>query len=211
MLAALSALLLSAVLAEERIHIQDLPGLGFGGVVEDFDVRTATPADGSVLQRELERRHVLVFRNQSLTPADEIAFLSAYGDAKNLIDFSGTTCTPSLYAQDAAKSPLMAPPEPQRSCSVDGYPTLRKIGTATSADGTPVAMKASIGYEWHADSEGHANTMFYCLQTPDFGSDTHFVSGSKYTIALHDRLAPLFYAVSSCFTVSVRNARSPFS
>lgn len=123
-----------------------------GAIVQGVDLATP-PAPDVVddIEIALERFGVLIFRDQTITPAQQIAFSSAFA-----------------HLEKTARV----------SARLDGYPEIFVVG---NVDGQIVSFAPADGsddLEWHSDHM-HLETparasMLYCLETPPTGGETLF-------------------------------------
>lgn len=123
-----------------------------GAVVLGCDLReTPGPESIAAIENALERYGVLIFRDQHISPAQQIAFSRA---------FSALEQTSRISAR------------------LEGHPEIFVVG---NVDGQVVSFAPADGsneLEWHADHM-HLNvparaSMLYCLETPPVGGETLF-------------------------------------
>lgn len=134
----------------ENLELQPLP-LGFGARVGAMRLQDLTPDRAPALLDALHRYQVLVFENQSLTPAE--------------------------YADFAR---LLGPPEPHvlTQFQLPEMPEIFVISNVVES-GRPIGH-ADGGFEWHTDmafaEQPMAYTMLYTIEAPTSGADTVFAS-----------------------------------
>ncbi|MEO0830340.1 MAG: TauD/TfdA family dioxygenase [Pseudomonadota bacterium] len=123
-----------------------------GALVDGCDLATVPDAaDIASIEIALEQYGVLIFRDQQISPADQIAFSQAFAALE---------------------------PTSRVSARLDGYPEIFVVG---NVDGQVVSFAPAGGsdeLEWHADHmhlEVPARaSMLYCLETPPVGGETLF-------------------------------------
>ncbi len=142
------------------LTLDRLPG-SFGARVTGVRLQDLTPSGGPALMEALHHHQVLVFENQSLTPAEYIAFARMLGPPEPHV-------LAQFHLQDANEIYVIS------NIVENG----RRIGYA---DG---------GYEWHTDMAfaeyPMAYTMLYTIEAPAQGADTVFAS----TYATYEAMDP---------------------
>ena len=133
------------------IKIKPKEGI-LGAVIEDLSLSTL-PLDNQICEIEsaLEKYGVLIFKNQYISPAQQIAFSRAFSELEL------TT---------------------RKSARLDGYPEIFVVG---NVDGRIVSFAPNDGsrdLEWHSDhmhlSVPARASLLYCIETPPIGGDTLF-------------------------------------
>lgn len=145
--------------------IETIPtGAALGAEIRGIDLRHVTPADFTAIHQAWLDHSVLLFRGQSLTPDDLIAFSRNFGDLD------------------------LAPIQETGRRFVDGKPELYVVSNVTGADGEPIGSLGAGEAVWHTDMsylpQPPKASMLYALEIPPSGGMTFF--SSMY--AAYDRL-----------------------
>src|SRR3954453_10164041 len=152
------------------MSIEIIPtGAALGAELRGIDL--AEPIDDGTFA-EMERAYnecgVIFFRNQRMTPAQQVAFTRRFGE----IEFN-------IFGE---------------RWSVPGSPEIVVVSNVTE-DGKPIGVRRA-GENWHSDmcysARPPRGTMLYALEIPDlFGlplGDTEFASAAAAFDALPERL-----------------------
>jgi len=131
-----------------------------GAVATNIDARAVTPADVGVLQQLLAEHGVLVLPDQSLSPAQYVAFTKLFGELE---------------------------PSTREAFWLREQPEIYVISNVVE-NGRPIG-NPNDGFAWHTDQyyfdRPTAYTFLYCLEAPPEGGDTQFCS----TRSLYDELS----------------------
>ena len=112
---------------------------------------------------------------ESMTAAQMVELMTAFGPEETMLDFSGT---PRDTEQDGLAGAV--------SAAVPGHPRVRLLGNTTDLAGKPTALLANIGYEWHQDASSECYSCLHCKETPQYGAETLFASAAT----MFSRLSP---------------------
>lgn len=130
----------------------------FGAVVEGADLRTElAPEAFRQIYDGLVRHGLLIFREQELEPAQEIAFARRFNRLRIYV------------GNDDTKMP--------------GFPEINLLGNAKDPSGKAIAFHNKVGIEWHTDGTGWpyppVSTVLYCVAAPSTGGETLYASGRR--------------------------------
>ncbi len=130
-----------------------------GAIIEGVDASAASSENAEELKVALGRHHVVVLRDQKLTPATLTHFASLFGKVET-----------------AVREQFWHPEVPQVYIISNIVENGRQIGNPND------------GFGWHTDQtvmrRPTAYTFLYCIEGPPEGADTQFVQ----TYDLHDAL-----------------------
>jgi taurine dioxygenase len=133
---------------------------GFGAEVRGVDLARLSESIASEVLDWFHRYSLLVFKDQALAPAQELAVarLFPHGDG----------------------------PPNYHEFTVEGFPEIQKLGNLEE-NGKPAAVLNKIGIEWHTDGTSRARpcvaTQLYAIAAPRTGGETLFASGySAYEV-----------------------------
>ncbi len=139
-------------------------GAALGAEIRGIDLRHVTTADFAAIHQAWLDHSVLLFRGQTLTPDDLIAFSRQFGDLD------------------------LAPIQETGRRFVDGKPELYVVSNVMGADGQPIGSLGAGEAVWHTDMsylpQPPKASMLYALEIPPSGGMTFF--SSMY--AAYDRL-----------------------
>jgi taurine dioxygenase len=127
---------------------------GFGAEVRGVDIGSLDEPTSAAILDGFHRYGLLVFRDQELSLAQEVAFarLFPHGDG------------PPIY----------------REFTIAGFPEIQKLGNVEE-DGKPIAALNKVGIEWHTDGTSRqypcVATQLYAIEAPAAGGETLFASG----------------------------------
>ena len=125
-----------------------------GAEVLGADLARLDDATFAAILDAFHRYGLLVFRDQDLAPADEVAFARRFPHGPGR----------PIYTEH----------------TFDDLPELQRLGNAEQ-DGKPVALLNKLGIEWHTDGTSRelpcVATQLYCIQAPRTGGETLFASG----------------------------------
>jgi taurine dioxygenase len=140
-------------------------GAGVGAEALGLDLRTLTQRDFQTLQRAWIDHQVLLFRGQTLSDAELIAFSRHFGELD------------------------VAPNQETGQRFVEGYPELYVVSNVVQ-DGRPIGSLGSGEAVWHTDMSYQATppkaSMLYAIEVPAKGGDTGFVNMYSAYEALPD-------------------------
>jgi taurine dioxygenase len=126
---------------------------GFGAEIKGVDLRTINRDDFSSLHRTWLKHSVLVFRGQTLTDDDLIAFSNNFG------------------ALD------LAPIQETGRRFVEGHPEIYVVSNVMK-DGVPIGSLGAGEATWHTDmsylEQPPKASLLYALEVPPAGGDTYF-------------------------------------
>jgi taurine dioxygenase len=129
----------------------------FGAIVHGVELSEPLSSQQFDQIRDGHVRHgLLIFRDQTLTPEQEISFARRFNKIR-------------LYlGNDDTKLP--------------GHPEINVLGNVVE-DGRQIGHQVKIGIEWHTDGTGFqfpaVATVLYCLESPNHGGETLFASGKR--------------------------------
>ncbi len=125
----------------------------FGVEVEGLNLSALNDKDFAEVLEAFFTHGVLLFRDQDLAPADQVAFGKRFG-------------IPSI--------------PPRVEFNLPDYPEVSILGNLKRPDGSPASFFNEMGEEWHSDSAGYENldgaTFLYCLKSPPEGGETMLCS-----------------------------------
>jgi taurine dioxygenase len=126
----------------------------FGAEVLGADLASLDEATSAAVLDGFHRFGLLVFRDQHLTLAQEVAFARLFPHGDGL----------PIY----------------RDFTIDGFPEIQKLGNVEE-NGKPVAVLNKVGIEWHTDGTSRqypcVATQLYAIEAPRSGGDTLYSSG----------------------------------
>lgn len=141
-------------------------GAALGAEVSGIDLRQVDDPGFAAIHAAWLAHSVLLFRGQSLTPDDLIAFSRRFG---------GLDLAP---LQETGRHPVADRPE------------LTIVSNVLGADGQPIGSIGAGEAAWHTDMSylprPSKASMLYALEVPFAGGDTHFAS----MYAAYDALPP---------------------
>jgi taurine dioxygenase len=146
-------------------HPEVIPtGAALGAEVRGVDLRVMDDSTYLAIHRAWLEHSVLLFRSQSLSPDQLIAFSRRFGE----LDW--------------------APVQENGRRFVEGKPELYVVSNVLGADGQPIGSLGAGEAVWHTDMsylpKPPKASMLYALEIPREGGDTHFASMH----AAHDSL-----------------------
>lgn len=116
--------------------------------IVDFDCTSMTPEMTRVVEESFKRNHVLVFRDQAMTPSELSAFSKKFGPLETPIN--------QLYVHPESSDVLI-------------------LSNEIRTDGTAVGV-VDGGDGWHSDSSHMKSpakaTILQSIKNPDIGGDT---------------------------------------
>jgi taurine dioxygenase len=144
----------------QKFEVTPIQGPAFGATVQGLDLARPLEAENLARLHEVFNRHsLLVFRDQQLTPAEQIAFTRRFGDIEIHV---------------------------QSNYHLKGFPEIFVISNLIE-DGRLIGG-VDCALTWHSDSSymkiPSLGSMLYALEVPPAGADTSFVC----TYASHDEL-----------------------
>lgn len=129
----------------------------FGAFVRDVPI--CEPISNDLFEQIAEahvRYGLLIFRDQTLRPEDQIRFARRFNNIRIYIGNDDT--------------------------KLAGYPEINLLGNIIE-NGRPIAHQAKIGIEWHTDGTGFPYpaiaTVLYCVESPSRGGETLYASGKR--------------------------------
>jgi taurine dioxygenase len=134
---------------------------GFGAEILDLDLSKASESEFDAVVDAFHRNGAILLRDQTLTPAELVAFVARFGEPEGhtLQDFT-----------------------------LPGYPNIYILSNR-EVDGKPIGAH-NDGVGWHTDYSYKAKpvmcTMLYAVEVPDEGSDTLLADG----VAAYNALSP---------------------
>ena len=148
-------------LSETQIHFTELTDF-MGAEVHGVDLNQPLSADDfSLLRAQLAERSLLLLRGQNMTPESQIAFSRRFGALEEHV------------LQDFC---------------LDGHPEIFVVSNIVE-NGKHIGAYGG-SKEYHSDlayiAEPSMGSVFYCLECPEEGGETSFVS----MYAVHDALPP---------------------
>jgi taurine dioxygenase len=139
-------------------------GAALGAEIRGIDLRQVNAAAFDAIHQAWLDHSVLLFRGQSLSPDDLIAFSRLFGGLDH------------------------APVQENGQRFVEGKPELYIVSNVLGADGQPIGSLGAGEAVWHTDMSYLLRppkaSMLYALEIPPAGGDTHFAS----MYAAHDAL-----------------------
>jgi taurine dioxygenase len=164
-------------------------GYALGAEVTDIDL--TADLDNAVIdaiQAAWNENHILLFRNQALTPETHIAFAGRFG---------------TLDTHDATPH-----------YRLDGHPELLEITTRTT-NGKPSETR-NTGRNWHSDysysTRPAAASMLFCVEPAPVGGDTMFCNMVRAYETLSDKMKSIVDDLETVYDVSLTagiNERDP--
>ncbi|MBD0275709.1 MAG: TauD/TfdA family dioxygenase, partial [Acetobacteraceae bacterium] len=131
-------------------------GAALGAEVRGVDLRRVDDALFAAIHAAWLAHSVLLFRGQSLSDDDLVAFSRRFGD----LDW--------------------APVQENGRRFVDGKPEIYIVSNVLGADGQPIGSLGAGEAAWHTDMSYLPRppkaSMLYALEVPPAGGDTHFAS-----------------------------------
>ncbi len=131
-------------------------GAALGAEVFGGDLRHVTDAQFDAIHRAWLAHSVLLFRGQSLSDDDLVAFSRRFGD----LDW--------------------APMQENGRRFVEGKPEIYIVSNVLGADGQPIGSLGAGEAVWHTDMsylpQPPKASMLYAIEVPPSGGDTHFCS-----------------------------------
>ncbi len=156
-------------LSTEEISVRHSPASpNVGVVVEDIDVAKMTDAQALEVRGLFDRYSALLFRGQTLTDADQVAFSRHFGDLDH------------------------APVMENGRTAVEGRPEIYVISNIAGADGKPIGSLGAGEAVWHTDMSylpvpPYASSL-YSIEIPPSGGSTWLCSMTAAYDALPDAL-----------------------
>ncbi len=140
----------------DSTHVAVVPtGASLAAEIRDVDLRTIDDADFAAIHRAWLDHLVLLFRGQSLSDDDLIAFSRRFGE----LDWAPIQETGRRF--------------------VEGHPELYVVSNVVE-NGVPIGSLGAGEAVWHTDMSYLADppkaSMLYALELPPSGGDTGFVS-----------------------------------
>jgi taurine dioxygenase len=131
-------------------------GAAVGAEIRGIDLRHVDDAAFAAITRAWHDHAVLLFRDQSLSDTDLIAFSRRFGGLDH------------------------APVQENGRAFVEGHPELYVVSNVLGADGTPIGSLGAGEAVWHTDMsylpQPPKASMLYALEIPPTGGDTWFSS-----------------------------------
>ena len=135
-----------------------------GAAIEDVRLDRLDDASFGAIREALDLHGGLLFRDQSLEPADLVAFSRRFGELDH------------------------APVMENGRTAVDGYPEIYIVSNILDGDGRPIGSLGAGEAVWHTDMSYLENppdfSMLYAIEVPPSGGDTWLCSMA----AAHDDL-----------------------
>jgi len=154
----------SGITGRPRLAVAPTGG-GVGAEVRGLDLRRIDDADFAAILRAWHEHAVLLFRGQTLSDADLVAFSRRFGGLD------------------------LAPVQESGRRSVDGLPEIYVVSNVVE-NGAPIGSLGAGEAVWHTDMsylpEPPKASLLYALEIPPTGGDTSFVN----MYAALDRLDP---------------------
>jgi taurine dioxygenase len=130
-------------------------GKALGAEIRAIDLRKITPADFAAIYQAWLDHSVLLFRGQTLTDADLVAFSQRFGG----LDFAPIQETGRRF--------------------VEGYPEIYVVSNVMQ-NGVPIGSLGAGEATWHTDMsylpDPPKASMLYALEVPSSGGNTYFSS-----------------------------------
>lgn len=104
--------------------------------VEDCDIRNLTEGDINFLGNLLAEKTVLVFRGQTLSPADEVKFCGQFGDMDQHREFT---------------------PQMTKSICIPGFPEISRVTGKLDDEGMPGLHGHKGDLDWHCNKVSNPN------------------------------------------------------
>jgi taurine dioxygenase len=131
-------------------------GAAVGAEIRGIDLRHVDDAAFAAITRAWHDHAALLFRDQSLSDTDLIAFSRRFGGLDH------------------------APVQENGRAFVEGHPELYVVSNVLGADGTPIGSLGAGEAVWHTDMsylpQPPKASMLYALEIPPTGGDTWFSS-----------------------------------
>jgi taurine dioxygenase len=131
-------------------------GAALGAEVRGVDLRAPSAAQFAAIHRAWLDHSVLLFRGQTLTDEELIAFSRRFGDLDH------------------------APIQENGRRFVEGKPEIYIVSNVLGADGQPIGSLGAGEAVWHTDMSyleaPPKASMLYAIELPPTGGDTHFSS-----------------------------------
>ncbi|MEO0960892.1 MAG: TauD/TfdA family dioxygenase [Pseudomonadota bacterium] len=144
-------------------------GAAVGAEIRGLDVRTLDDATFLALRQEWLTHKVLLFRGQSMTDDDLVAFAKRFGP----LDLAPASATDNVGSQEKSRPDIW-------------------IISNVVEDGKPIGALGSDEAEWHTDmsyvDEPPMASVLYSLEIPPSGGDTSFANMVTALEALPDDL-----------------------
>ncbi|SFD81944.1 TauD/TfdA dioxygenase family protein [Paracidovorax konjaci] len=187
---------MSAVLSPAAVPLQDfeirpLPGAALGAEVLGLDLsRPLGDADFARLHRAHLEHHVVVFRDQRITPHQHVEFSRRFGPLQIHV---------------------------LKNFQLAGHPEILIVSNIKNADGEPVGL-GDAGHFWHSDlsykERPSLGSLLHAQELPSEGGDTLFADQHAAYDALPEALkkniAPLRAEHSYLAKYEELRARSPW-
>src|SRR5580704_14541986 len=143
----------SETIAESTITVFP-SGKPLGAEIRGVDLPAVSDADFAAIQRAWNDSSVLLFRGQSLTDDELIAFSRRFGSLD------------------------IAPVQETGRRFVEGYPEIYVVSNVVGPDGEPIGSLGSGEAVWHTDMSylpaPPKMSMLYALEVPPTGGETGF-------------------------------------
>ena len=148
---------MSATVTRQDGAVSAVPtGAALGAEVRGVDLRHVTDAQFDAIHRAWLAHSVLLFRGQSLSDDDLVAFSRRFGD----LDW--------------------APVQENGRRFVEGKPEIYIVSNVLGPDGQPIGSLGAGEAVWHTDmsylERPPKASMLYAIEVPPSGGDTHFCS-----------------------------------
>ncbi|WDD90709.1 TauD/TfdA family dioxygenase (plasmid) [Burkholderia sp. FERM BP-3421] len=145
-----------------------VPITPFGAEIKNVDLRDPTQAEIEKIISAWDRHGVLVFRNQTLSDDQLLAFSSHFG----------TLDVPPNQGEGVKSPP--------------GYPNIFVVSNVRDAQGNPIGALGDGESAWHTDSSYRPDppdaSILYALELPAWGGDTLFANMKAALAALPPEL-----------------------
>ncbi|MFE8645607.1 TauD/TfdA dioxygenase family protein [Sphingomonas sp. NCPPB 2930] len=180
----------AAVAPPSPLTIRAVPG-ALGAEVLGLDLaQPVSDADVARIHRAHLDHHVLVFRDQRITPAEQVAFSRRFGPLQIHV---------------------------LKNFQLDGQPEILVVSNIKNADGQPIGL-GDAGHYWHSDlsykDRPSLGSLLHAQELPGEGGDTLFADQHAAYEALPDdlkaRIAPLQAEHSYLAKYEELRARSPW-
>jgi taurine dioxygenase len=141
--------------SQESVTLRVVPTGGVGAEVQGLDLRRIDDATFAAIRRAWIEHGVLLFRGQSLTDEDLIAFSRRFGELD------------------------LAPIQETGRRFVEGHPEIYVVSNVVQ-DGVPIGSLGAGEAVWHTDMsylpEPPMASLLYAIEVPPSGGDTSFCS-----------------------------------
>ncbi len=180
----------AAVAPPSPLTIRAVPG-ALGAEVLGLDLaQPVSDADFARIHRAHLDHHVLVFRDQRITPAEQVAFSRRFGPLQIHV---------------------------LKNFQLDGQPEILVVSNIKNADGQPIGL-GDAGHYWHSDlsykDRPSLGSLLHAQELPGEGGDTLFADQHAAYDALPEdlkaRIAPLQAEHSYLAKYEELRARSPW-